>query len=234
MNLNREYKAVIFDLFGTLVDSFTIAKYEESLKSIAQILGISYDGFKQIWYETAYDRNTGVYPTTRDVMDFICKSLEVPVSKEQLDNARKKRYEYVREEMTPRTDAVCVLKELRNRGYKTGLISNCSPVTEELWNETPFPPCFDVSIFSTSAKIKKPDPQIYRLALGELGVEGKDCMYVGDGDSNELTGAREMGIHPVMISVEYEKDNSLYLYNRQEWGGPVISSLSEVLSLVDK
>ena len=71
------------------------------------------------------------------------------------------------------------------------------------------------------------------MALDGLGVEGKDCIYVGDGDSNELTGAQEMGMHPVMISVDYEKDNNIYVYNRQEWDGPVINSLTEVLSLVD-
>ena len=57
---------------------------------------------------------------------------------------------------------------------------------------------------------------------------------MGDGDSNELTGAQEIGMYPVKISVDYEKDNSLYVYNRQEWDGPVISSLTEVLALVEE
>jgi putative hydrolase of the HAD superfamily len=227
------FKAVIFDLYGTLVDSYTLAGYEETLRATARVLGVPYDDYRRIWYETAYDRNTGVYPTTRDMMKYICQRLEVPVNDEQLDKARMLRYEYNREEMTPRADAVHVLTNLRERGYKTGLISNCSPVTEEVWNDTPFPLLFDVSIFSTSARLKKPDPRIYRLALENLGVEGKDCIYVGDGDSNELTGAQEMGMLPVMISVDYEKDNSLYVYNRQEWDGPVISSLTEVLSLLE-
>ena len=226
-------KAVIFDLFGTLVNSITVARYEESLKSTSLALGIPYDDFRLIWYETAYDRNTGVYPTTRAVMEYICQRLEVMVKDEQLDRARMIRLEFVRKEMTPRTDAVVVLKELRERGFKTGLVSNCSPVTEELWDETPFPPLFDVTVFSTSAGLRKPDPKIFRMALDGLGVEGKDCIYVGDGDSNELTGAQEMGMHPVMISVDYEKDNNIYVYNRQEWDGPVINSLTEVLSLVD-
>ena len=228
-----KFEAVIFDLYGTLVDSFTIAEYETTLKHTALALGVPYDDFRAIWYETAYDRNTGVYPTTRAMMEHICRKLEVPVEGEQLDIARDIRHGFVRKEMTPRNDAVIVLKELRERGFKTGLISNCSPVTEEVWDETPFPSLFDVTIFSTSAGIRKPDPQIFRMALDGLGVEGEDCIYVGDGDSNELTGAREMGMHPVMISVDYEKDNDLYVYNRQKWDGPVISSLTEVLSLLE-
>lgn len=229
-----KFKAVIFDLFGTLVDSYTVAGYEETLRNTARTLGIPYTDYRRIWYETAYERNTGVYPTTRDMMKYICQRLEVPVNDEQLDKASILRYEYNRKEMTPRDDAVHVLIELRERGYQTGLISNCSPVTEDVWNETPFPLLFDVSIFSTSARLKKPDPRIYRLALDELGIEGEDCIYVGDGDSNELTGAQEMGMHPVMISVDYEKDNSLYVYNRQDWDGLVIRSLTEVLALVEE
>ncbi len=228
-----KFKAMIFDLFGTLVDSYTVVGYEESLRNTARALGIPFDDYRRVWYETAYDRNTGVYPTTRDVMKYICQRLEVPVNDEQLDKARMLRYEYNRNELTPRNDAVHVLKELRERGFKTGLISNCSPVTEEVWDETPFPSLFDVTIFSTSAGIRKPDPQIFRMALDGLGVEGEDCIYVGDGDSNELTSAQEMGMHPVMISVDYEKDNDLYVYNRQKWDGPVISSLTEVLSLLE-
>ena len=230
----KKYKAVIFDLFGTLVDSFTVAEYEATLKHTSLALGVPYDDYRRVWYETAYDRNTGVYPTTRAMLEHICRKLEVPVKGEQLETGRNIRLEFVRKEMTPRTDAVYVLKELRVRGLKIGLISNCSPVTEEVWDETPFTPLFDVTIFSTSAGIRKPDPQIYRLALDGLGVEGEDCIYVGDGDSNELTGAQEMGMYPVMISVDYEKDNDLYVYNRQEWDGPVISSLTEVLTLMEE
>ena len=229
----KKFKVVIFDLYGTLVDSFTVIEYEESLKRTAQALGVPYDDYRRIWYETAFDRNTGVYPTTRDVMKYICQRLEVPVTEGHLDRARTIRLEFVRNELTPRTDSVFVLTELRKRGLKTGLISNCSPVTEEVWGETPFPPLFDVTIFSTSAKLKKPDPQIYRLALDRLGVQGRDCLYIGDGDSNELTGAQEVGMHPVLISVDYEKDNKLYVYNRQEWDGPAVGSLTEVLSLLE-
>ena len=230
----KKFKAVIFDLYGTLVDSFTITGYEETLKNTARALGVPFDDYRRVWYETAYGRNTGVYPTTRDVMNYICQTLEVPVNDEQLDRARMIRYEYNRKELTPRSDAVFVLKELRKMGYKLGLVSNCSPVTEEVWKETPFPLMFDDTTFSTSAGHKKPDPRIYFLALDRLGVKGEDCMYVGDGDSDELTGAREAGMYPVMISVDYEKDNELYVYDRQEWDGPVIRSLTEVLSLVEE
>ncbi len=227
-------KAVIFDLFGTLVDSITVEGYEESLKRTALALGTPYDDFRRVWYETGFDRNTGVFPTTRAVMKNICERLNIQVSDERLDNAKDIRHKFVKREMTPRSDAGYVLEQLRNKGLKTALLSNCSPVTAELWDSIPISSLFDVTILSCSTGLRKPDPGIYKLVIDGLGVRAEDCMYVGDGDSNELSGALEMGMQPVMIRVDYEKESALYVYNRQEWDGPVIGSLTEVLSLVEE
>lgn len=41
----------------------------------------------------------------------------------------------------------------------------------------------------------KPEPEIYRIALESLGVRPDQSVFVGDGGSDELRGAREMGIH---------------------------------------
>ena len=71
------------------------------------------------------------------------------------------------------------------------------------------------------------------MAMDSLQLKAEECVYVGDGDSNELTGAQEVGMHPVMIQVEYDSKTGDYLADRQEWDGPVISSLTEILNLVE-
>jgi len=53
-------------------------------------------------------------------------------------------------------------------------------------------------------RCEKPDPRIYHLALERLKVKPQDCLYVGDGSSHELTGARKVGMHPVQIHVPDE------------------------------
>ena len=73
--------------------------------------------------------------------------------------------------------------------------------------------------------------EVYRLACERLGVEPDRCLYVGDGSSRELTGAREVGMTPVLIEAPHDE----YFVDRQdaiEWKGPKIGSLSEVLSFV--
>jgi putative hydrolase of the HAD superfamily len=230
----KKYKAVIFDLYGTLVDCYKVVDYNNTLVEMAAILNVPYREFRRVWDDMAPERNTGAFATTNANIAAICNRMNVHVDDHMIKRAANIRREFVTQTLSPRNDTLNTLAQLKEKGIKIGLISNCSPDTPETWNETPFTPLFDVTIFSTSAGIRKPDPQIYRLALDGLGVEGEDCIYVGDGDSNELTGAQEMGMYPVMISVDYEKDNDLYVYNRQEWDGPVISSLTEVLALVEE
>ena len=45
--------------------------------------------------------------------------------------------------------------------------------------------------------MKKPDSCIYREAAKRLCVDPEECIFVGDGGSNELTGAREAGMKAI-------------------------------------
>ena len=75
-----KYKAVIFDLFGTLVDIFSGEEYDRYLKKIAVHLKVDFDSFRRVWYEITYDRNTGVYPTSAAVIDVMCEKLGIKTS----------------------------------------------------------------------------------------------------------------------------------------------------------
>lgn len=225
-------EAVIFDLFGTLVDIFSLSEYEAVLGNLASALGATRDDFKRVWYETSHERNIGIFQTSRENIRFICEKLGVTADDKKVELASVIRYEYLTRAMKPRRDALEVLSQLRTAGVKTGLVSNCSPITVEVWPETPFPPLFDTVVFSCSEGVRKPDPRIYNIAINKLVVRPENCLYVGDGDSNELTGAEAVGLNPVMIRVDYEGEPNYYIADRQEWDGSVISSLSEVLNLV--
>ena len=52
-------------------------------------------------------------------------------------------------------------------------------------------------ILSYEAKLRKPDIRIYRKAADLLGVSPKECVFVGDGGSNELPGARAAGMEAI-------------------------------------
>ena len=79
----------------------------------------------------------------------------------------------------------------------------------------------------------KPDHRIFQLACTRLGVEPEDCLYVGDGGSDELTAAKECGMHPVLIRVPYGDapwDNEER--EGEGWVGDRIASIPEVMGLL--
>jgi putative hydrolase of the HAD superfamily len=134
--------------------------------------------------------------------------------------ARELRAEMTRRVLFPVDGAVSLLGELRGRGLRLGLISNCSSEVGELWDESPFAGLFDVVVLSASEGLCKPDARIYRLALERLGVEAGEAIFVGDGESGELPGAEAVGMRAVQVG------------GRDGWHGEKIDSLAELSALV--
>lgn len=230
-----KYKAVIFDLFGTLVDIFSRREYDSALAEMVAVLNVPYDDFHKVWMQTAPRRVVGQFRTLAENLRYICRELKVDVNDSQLDEAVRIRLAFVSRVLTPRHDAISTLSRLKNDGYKIGLVSNCSAEPPVLWPQTPFAPFFDVTIFSSTVGLQKPDPSIFFMAVNQLLVQPGDCLYIGDGDSLELTGAAGIGMHPVLIRVPHEDKEDAIRTNAEteNWRGPVITSLQEVLNLLE-
>jgi putative hydrolase of the HAD superfamily len=122
-----------------------------------------------------------------------------------------------------------VLKELKSRGKKIGLISNADITEVAAWDESPIASIFDSTVFSCKAGYVKPEREIYEACLSELGVSAIDCVYVGDGGSDELKGARSLGMTTVMITGEVEHIWPDKLESRKKDADFVIVKLAELL-----
>ena len=230
---SMKYAAVVFDLFGTLVANYPYEGYLNVLRQVASILTVPFSDFWRLWSETAHDRSLGVIPTIEDNFELICNTLGISIDNEKIKLATTIRYDFITSIMVPRQEVLEVLSQLKSQGLKIGLISNCTAETPIIWDNSPCAPLFDIALFSSSAGLKKPDPRIYHLALERLAVKPADCLYIGDGDSQELSGALQIGMHPVLIRLAGEDGTQPHLINREEWGERVITSLRDVLALVE-
>ena len=231
--LDRRLKAVIFDLFGTLVSPFSRKQNEQLLTEMAAVLSVDRVGFARMWnYDTVIDRVTGFFPTIGDNVEHICRSLGVRVDEASLKAVARIRVEHTRLTLEPRPDAVATLIRLRNSGYQIGLLSNCSAAVPLVWRETPLAPLLESPVFSCSVGLMKPDPRIYAAACRELNVEPADCLYVGDGSDRELTGALEVGMTAVLLRVSLEDTYDASRPDVEQWRGLAVSSLSEVPGLL--
>ena len=225
------YLAVIFDLFGTLTDNFSSRDYEDVLVQMASALSLPSDDFRQAWFSTSRDHNAAAPQSCEARIEYICSELGVQPEKRQIIQAAQVRLNYIRRVMKPRSGSVEVLSQLREKGYKTGLISDCSHEIPVIWPETPLAPLVDAAVFSCSVGFRKPDPRIYELAAERLRVPLEQCLYTGDGGSQELSGALKVGMHPVLIRLDADSTER-HLIDREQWDGPTIYSLREVLTVV--
>ena len=227
------FAAVIFDLFGTLVDLFPYQEYQHELREMAKVLCAPPDDLVRLWRDTWEERATGAIPTLEAIIEHLCHTLGLQPTEAQLAAAARIRLALTQRNLTPRRDAVATLEWLKTSGVKTGLISDCTCEVPLLWPATPFAPLIEAPVFSCAVGLKKPAPQIYEIACERLGVRPEDCLYVGDGSSRELTGAAAVGMTPVLIRVPHEDTHEALRYEAEDWEGPMIRALSEVRGLLE-
>jgi putative hydrolase of the HAD superfamily len=225
------YRAIIFDLFGTLVGDFTAVG--QTHEELASILGVPYEPFMKQWREITGRRTMGEFQTVEASIEHVCGALGVAVNAEQMARAVEFRLEYTRRALVPKPDAVATLARLKHTGFKVGLLSNCSIEIPILWPETEFADLIESPIFSSRERLKKPDPRIYQIACERLGVAPKDCLYIADGENHELKAAADFGMSPVLIRTPSQESRSELHREAKEWQGRTISTLREVLTLVD-
>ena len=224
-----KFQAVIFDLFGTIVDDFAAASAGSNHAEFPAALGLPYDPFMQHWRQLTDRRSLGEFQTVEASIKYVCNIIGASVTDEQMTKAVETRLQLTRRALTPRPDAVTTLAQLKINGFKIGLLSNCSIEIPIVWPETEFAELFDSTVFSSRERIKKPAREIYHLACERLGVGPDKCLYVADGENYELTAAAQVGMHPVLIRTS--NTHREVRREAREWQGKSISTLSEVLGI---
>jgi putative hydrolase of the HAD superfamily len=213
-------RAVVFDLFDTLVD-YDDTRSREFSGSVARLCGRDPEEFHGVWIEGRPRRDTGS-------MAVYLASLGIEES--SLGELLELRRDWTRGILVrPRDGAVETLQELHGRGVRTGLITVCSEDVVDVWPETPFAGLFDAEVFSCSCGLRKPDPRIYRLALDQLEVEADEALFVGDGANDELAGAERVGMRAVLI---HRPGREPAWPEVRDWCGARVTAIQDVLSLL--
>ncbi|HZC75368.1 MAG TPA: HAD family hydrolase [Gaiellaceae bacterium] len=213
-------RAVVFDLFETLVD-YDDRRSREFSAEVARLCGREPEEFHQVWREGRPLRETGP-------MKPYLSSLGI--EEDEMHDFLELRRSFAREVLgRPREGAVETLAKLRAQGLRTGLITVCSEDTVDVWPETPFAGLFDAEVFSCSCGWRKPDPRIYLSALDQLAVDPSDAVFVGDGANDELGGAERVGMRAILI---HRPGKDPAWPEVRDWPGLRITSIPQVLDLV--
>jgi putative hydrolase of the HAD superfamily len=90
-----------------------------------------------------------------------------------------------------------LLESLRDRGLRTGLVSNTwDPrwLLERDLEQMGLLGRLDTTVFSSDVGVRKPRPEIFYRALDELGAEPRRTVFVGDRLEADIRGAAELGM----------------------------------------
>jgi putative hydrolase of the HAD superfamily len=211
-------RAVIFDLWDTLVE-WPVAEAAVLQQRIAALVGVADDEFGRRWADSYRASQTGPLADAYVGLGLPGEHVGAEVAA---------RHAFARRALRPRVGATGVLAELRRRGVRLGLISVCSEEVPSAWPETALAGLFDAETFSSDCGLMKPDPEIYLRTARALGVEARECLFVGDGANDELGGAARVGMTPVLFAPGGDGPS---WYGLAGWEGLRVSSIEEVLEL---
>jgi putative hydrolase of the HAD superfamily len=104
------------------------------------------------------------------------------------------------------TPMLTAVEVARRAGLKTGLLSNSWGT--ELYSRDALEGLFDAVVISGEVGMRKPDPEIFALAVERLGVSAAGCVFVDD-HPGHLTAAAEAGMTTVLHKTPAETISEL-------------------------
>lgn len=213
-----KYKAIIFDLDGTLTDTLydLMLSTNYALKSMG-------------WPERTLDEvRHFVGNGVRRLME---QAVPTDTEEEEFEECflifQEHYVKHCQDHTALYPGVADLLSTLKSRGYKMAIVSNkLQPGVDELYR-TFFQDTIQVAIGERPNVRRKPMPDMVELALKELGVTAEESIYVGDSEVDMAT-ARNAGLP--CISVLWGFRDQDYLKEIGAWR--MVSAPAEILDMV--
>jgi putative hydrolase of the HAD superfamily len=222
------YKAVLFDMFGTLIPSPPMDSYNAMVGELAQILGEPVETFKEPWMSINDGRLDGSFGSSEGDILAVAELVGINVSESQMAQCMELRRSITRKFLTPKDGTIEMLDELLEMDLALGLVTDCVFDVPAIWFDTPFATYFSAMHFSCVTHVRKPDSRAYLGVLETLEITPSDALFVGDGGSDELNGATRAGIDALMIDDVDGSGVDMLRVGFVEWGGPSVKSMADI------
>jgi putative hydrolase of the HAD superfamily len=100
-------------------------------------------------------------------------------------------------------DAAPLLRELRRRGIKVGVLSNTMwprSAHEQIFVRDGIFDLIDGAVYTSEIPWVKPHPEAFRAAMAAVGIaDPATCVFVGDRPYDDIHGAKTAGMRAVLV-----------------------------------
>ena len=179
-----KYKAVLFDMDGTVLDTLgdlaaavnhTLREFSMPERSVAEVAAALSNGAAYLIAHTVPDG------TPKELTDKVLAAY-APYYDAHCDILTG-----------PYDGIVPLMQKLRGKGVKLAVISNKQDTAVKPLAEKYFPGLLEIAVGESAEVRRKPNPDAVLAALRHIGVEREDAIYVGDTEV-DLQTARNAGM----------------------------------------
>lgn len=190
-------KAIIFDWGGVLIDDPEpgITAYCSSQLKVAET---TFRGARNEYAPLIFRGEI----SEMEYWQKMCSTLQTDVPLQPII-AKALRQSYIAK---PRM--LSLVQTLRERGYKTALLSNIEEQSTVLFDEQKLKGLFDAVTFSCCYGVAKPDKRIYEITLKVLALNAEETIFIDDQAKN-ITGALKVGLQGILYQNEDQLQQDL-------------------------
>ena len=200
----KDYKAYLFDLDGTLVDSEKIKG--KALVNTCKLFGAEVDVNT---YKSVMGKSWII------VTDYFFTMAKIHPDIEEFNLKFRKIYQdLLFLELKPNPNIERYLQKLLEKKKRLGLVSSASSwMIDQVLIQLKLVDIFEVIITKEDVADHKPNPEAYLSALEKLGLSGSDALVFEDSEAG-LIAANKANCDIVAFRHEFNKNHDLSLANQ--------------------
>ena len=189
---------MVFDFGGVIISPIT-----NQISTIATDLECSVDVLRDVLMGPRHE--SGSHPWHRlergEIQQEDLQSLLLPIAEA---HGLRWRGDEVERLLAPgqfvlHHDVLAYIESLRERGFRTGLLSNSIHEFRPLLEQYAPPSLFDVYVDSSEVGARKPEPEIYRVLLDRLEENDPGRVVFLDDFVDNVTGAEKAGLRGLHV-----------------------------------
>ena len=190
-----EVRAVLIDLYDTLAWT----DWPTMRAELEERFGISEVELLRAFTTTREARSIGAYGSAEGDLAAVLEAAGVQPDADLVHELNAARARALAENGVHLwDDSIPTLRELRARGIRTAIVSNCDHATRPIVDDLGLEREVDAIMLSFEVGVAKPDAGIYRAALDALGARPEEAVFVDD-QAAYCEGAEALGIRSFLI-----------------------------------